>query len=489
MYSTLRSAFFLSSLAASAAFRSTTLPHNFALTKGAYTGLVGVKAPYSRSSYRLNAVSVSNDLSENWTKPGYRRPLHWVFKIGSLDDSLKFYEELFGMHVHRHEEFASGCEATCNGPYGGAWSKTMIGFGKEETNFALELTYNYGIDSYEAGDDYRYIAVNSKCLKADPEELGYPVTKDEAGNRLVASPDGYKYLLVDAENQPEEEPFLFASIHVADLKKAVEFHRDILGATVLEAKDVPGALGTPNSAVICFDKNPGPRDVKLELVELGSEVNHALAPGRFATETEDGAPDYIAEKVKAVGGTILHGPIKLQPHGEEVVIVADPDGHEYCFVDSRGYTNCVNVSYQEGGRSVDWDFRTKLEAAARSGESAKLEVAKVSAGDYDKKTMKEKLEKMTKKSPVVIFSQTSCPFCKKAKDLLTDLGASYETVEVDTLGTEGMALRVELAELTGESSVPRIFVGGKCVGGFSDGLEELADSGKLEGMLKEAGSL
>ena len=28
--------------------------------------------------------------------------------------------------MHRHEEFASGCEATCNGPYGGAWSKTMV---------------------------------------------------------------------------------------------------------------------------------------------------------------------------------------------------------------------------------------------------------------------------------------------------------------------------------------------------------------------------
>ena len=59
------------------------------------------------------------------------------------------------MHVHRHEEFASGCEATCNGPYGGAWSKTMCGYGTEDKNFALELTYNYGIDSYASGNDYR----------------------------------------------------------------------------------------------------------------------------------------------------------------------------------------------------------------------------------------------------------------------------------------------------------------------------------------------
>ena len=32
-----------------------------------------------------------------------------------------------GMTVLRHEEFEKGCEAACNGPYDGKWSKTMIG--------------------------------------------------------------------------------------------------------------------------------------------------------------------------------------------------------------------------------------------------------------------------------------------------------------------------------------------------------------------------
>ena len=48
----------------------------------------------------------------------------------------------------RHEEFETGCEATCNGPYGGAWSKTMVGLGDENCNFVFELTYNYGVDGY-----------------------------------------------------------------------------------------------------------------------------------------------------------------------------------------------------------------------------------------------------------------------------------------------------------------------------------------------------
>ena len=59
-----------------------------------------------------------------------------------LKQTLGFYEGSFGMHVHRHEEFASGCEATCNGPYGGSWSKTMVGYGREDENYALELTAN-----------------------------------------------------------------------------------------------------------------------------------------------------------------------------------------------------------------------------------------------------------------------------------------------------------------------------------------------------------
>lgn len=63
------------------------------------------------------------------------RTLHWVTKIGSLKNSLRFYELVFGFRVLRHEEFESGCEATCNGPYGGAWSKTMVGLGNENCNF------------------------------------------------------------------------------------------------------------------------------------------------------------------------------------------------------------------------------------------------------------------------------------------------------------------------------------------------------------------
>lgn len=74
-----------------------------------------------------------------------QRTLHWVLKIGNLKTSIDFYTKVFEMKVIRHEEFNDGCEAKCNGDYARPWSKTMIGYGSEKTNFALELTYNYGI--------------------------------------------------------------------------------------------------------------------------------------------------------------------------------------------------------------------------------------------------------------------------------------------------------------------------------------------------------
>jgi len=59
------------------------------------------------------------------------RPLHWVNKISNLKKSVKLLNTL-GCRILRHEEFESGCEATCNGPYSGYWSKSMVGWENED---------------------------------------------------------------------------------------------------------------------------------------------------------------------------------------------------------------------------------------------------------------------------------------------------------------------------------------------------------------------
>lgn len=43
------------------------------------------------------------------------------------------------------------CPITCNGDSPTAWSKTMIGTVTEDEGYALEVTYNYGVEKYPAG--------------------------------------------------------------------------------------------------------------------------------------------------------------------------------------------------------------------------------------------------------------------------------------------------------------------------------------------------
>ncbi|XP_037930589.1 glyoxalase domain-containing protein 4-like [Teleopsis dalmanni] len=79
------------------------------------------------------------------------RALHFVFKIGNRAKNAFFFRNILGMVVLRHEEFTEGCPAQCNGPYDNRWSKTMIGYGPESSHFVFELTYNYGVTSYNIG--------------------------------------------------------------------------------------------------------------------------------------------------------------------------------------------------------------------------------------------------------------------------------------------------------------------------------------------------
>ena len=74
-----------------------------------------------------------------------RRALHFVLKISERQNTMNFFRSLLQMKPLRHEEFDEGCAAACNGPYDNKWSKTMIGYGPEDNNFVVELTYNMNI--------------------------------------------------------------------------------------------------------------------------------------------------------------------------------------------------------------------------------------------------------------------------------------------------------------------------------------------------------
>jgi len=90
-------------------------------------------------------------------------------------------------------------------------------------------------------------------------------------------------------------------------------------------------------------------------------------------------------------------------------------------------------------------------------------------------------------NPVVVFSKSYCPYCRATKTLLNEkLGSDkYFLMELDQV-EDGAALQDALEDITGQRSVPNVFIGKKHIGGNSD-LQ--AKKGELDGLLQGAGAL
>ncbi len=98
-----------------------------------------------------------------------------------------------------------------------------------------------------------------------------------------------------------------------------------------------------------------------------------------------------------------------------------------------------------------------------------------------------KAQEIVSSNPVVVFSKTYCPFCVTVKKLLSELGATFKAVELDT-ESDGSDIQTALAEWTGQKTVPNVFIGGKHIGGC-DTTKALHSDGKLVPLLTEAGAI
>lgn len=68
--------------------------------------------------------------------------------------------------------------------------------------------------------------------------------------------------------------------------------------------------------------------------------------------------------------------------------------------------------------------------------------------------------------PVVLFSASYCPWCRRAKDLLNARGIEYVVVELDHPNNN--PIKPVLAEMTGRKTIPNIYIDGTNIGGFDD---------------------
>ena len=120
--------------------------------------------------------------------------IHTCYRITDIDRSTEFYKALGFEEVGRIPIRDEAVNVFMNLPGDGDMPR-------------LELTYNFGVDSYDVGTGYGHIAITADDLDATLERLANqgiepekpPYTGRDGGSRLcfVRDPDGYRIELIE----------------------------------------------------------------------------------------------------------------------------------------------------------------------------------------------------------------------------------------------------------------------------------------------------
>jgi len=123
------------------------------------------------------------------------RLLHTMLRVGDLDRSIEFYSEILGMKLLRRKDYPDG-----------EFTLAFIGYGEEQDNTVIELTYNWGVDKYDIGSGYGHIAIEVDDVYKAADEIQQrggkilrPAGPMNAGTTIIAfveDPDGYPIELI-----------------------------------------------------------------------------------------------------------------------------------------------------------------------------------------------------------------------------------------------------------------------------------------------------
>ena len=118
-----------------------------------------------------------------------------MLRVGNLQRSIDFYTQVLGMQVLRTSE---------NPEY--KYSLAFVGYEGNPAQAEIELTYNWGTESYDLGTAYGHIALGVPDAYAACEKIkanGGNVTREagpvKGGTTVIAfvtDPDGYKIELI-----------------------------------------------------------------------------------------------------------------------------------------------------------------------------------------------------------------------------------------------------------------------------------------------------
>ena len=119
-----------------------------------------------------------------------------MLRVGNLQRAIDFYTQAMGMQlirVHQRPDHN--------------YDLAFLGYGTNPEHAEIELTYNYGVTSYDLGTAYGHIAIGVEDVAATCEKIracGGNITREagpvKGANTVIAfvqDPDGYKIELIE----------------------------------------------------------------------------------------------------------------------------------------------------------------------------------------------------------------------------------------------------------------------------------------------------
>ena len=123
-----------------------------------------------------------------------------MLRVGNLQRSIDFYTQVLGMQLLRKTE---------NPAY--KYTLAFVGYGNNPEQAEIELTYNWGVESYDLGTAFGHIALGVPDCRAACENIkaaGGKVTREagpvKGGSTVIAfvtDPDGYQIELIEHSDQ------------------------------------------------------------------------------------------------------------------------------------------------------------------------------------------------------------------------------------------------------------------------------------------------
>lgn len=119
-----------------------------------------------------------------------------MIRVGNLDQSIQFYQDILGMNLLSREEYPDG-----------KFTLAFLSYGQTKKDPCIELTFNWDRDAYNLGDAFGHIALGVNDIYAMCEKLrakGAKIVREPGpmkhGKTVIAfieDPNGYKIELIE----------------------------------------------------------------------------------------------------------------------------------------------------------------------------------------------------------------------------------------------------------------------------------------------------